>query len=111
MQALHYESAAWSGFHGDVRNVAENVNSMLKARKYGLLHNHLNRQSGGFAAASVFGTFLLVAVNVKQICHFMNAKVALERRAAENHPPRQPPNPSRIEPKFYNDYTGTLVEG
>ncbi|WP_148058348.1 hypothetical protein [Curtobacterium sp. PhB78] len=85
-QALRYKSREWIDFHGYARNLIENGNSMLKAPKYGSLHDHLNRQSRGFASGYVFLTFLLVALNIKQICDFLKAKEIEARRAAENRP-------------------------
>jgi hypothetical protein len=110
-QALRYKSREWSDFHGYARNVVENGNSMLKAPKYGSLHDHLNRQSRGFASGYVFLTFLLVALNIKQICDFMKAKEIEDRRAADNRPPRKPPVQRRRDREFFNDYTGTRPGG
>ncbi len=107
-QALRYKSREWIDFHGYARNLIENGNSMLKAPKYGSLHDHLNRQSRGFASAYVFLTFLLVALNIKQICDFLKAKEIEDRRAAENRPPRKPPILRRRDREFFNEYTGTL---
>ncbi|WIE62679.1 hypothetical protein DEI97_005930 [Curtobacterium sp. MCLR17_032] len=110
-QALRYKSREWTDFHGYARNLIENGNSMLKAPKYGSLHDHLNRQSRGFASGYVFLTFLLVALNIKQICDFLKAKEIEDRRAAENRPPRKPPIQRRRDRKFFNEYTGTLPGG
>ncbi|TCK59230.1 hypothetical protein [Curtobacterium sp. PhB136] len=110
-QALRYKSREWSDFHGYARNMVENSNSMLKAPKYGSLQVHLNRQSRGFASGFVFLTFLLVALNIKQICDFLKAKEIADRRAAENRPPRRPPIQRRRDREFFNDYTGTRPGG
>ncbi|WP_412148182.1 hypothetical protein [Curtobacterium flaccumfaciens] len=76
---------------------------MLKAPKYGSLHDHLNRQSRGLASGYVFLTFLLVALNIKRICDFIKAKEIKDRRAAENRPPRKPPILRRRDCEFFNE--------
>jgi hypothetical protein len=110
-QALRYKSREWSDFQGYARNVVETGNSMLKAPKYGSLHDHLNRQSRGFASGYVFLTFLLVALNIEQICDFMKVNEIEDRRAAANRPPRKPPIQRRRDREFIDDYKGTRPGG
>ncbi|NII40271.1 hypothetical protein E9228_000907 [Curtobacterium flaccumfaciens] len=91
--------------------MVENSNSMPTAPKYGSLHDHLDRQSRGFASGFVFLTFLLVARNIKQICDFLKAKEIADRRAAENRPPRRLPIRRCRDREFFRDYTGTRPGG
>lgn len=110
-QALRYQSKEWREFHRHARNMVEGANSMAKSPKYGALHDHSRRQSRGFAAAFVFLTFILTAMNMKMISDFLREAERDAARAAEGKPPRKPRIQKRRDREYANRYTGTLPGG
>lgn len=110
-QALRYKSKEWRNFHGYARNLSEGGNSMAKSTKYGSLHDDSRRQVRGFAAAQIFMTFLLAAMNIRMICDFVRKLEREEAREKAGKAPRSVPVQKRRDREFANTYTGTLPGG
>ncbi|TSD11615.1 hypothetical protein [Curtobacterium sp. KBS0715] len=110
-QALRYKSKEWRNFHGYARNLSEGGNSMAKSTKYGSLHDDSRRQVRGFAAAQIFMTFLLAAMNIRMICDFVRKLEREEAREKAGKAPRNVPVQKRRDREFANTYTGTLPGG
>jgi hypothetical protein len=106
-QALRYKSKKWRNFHGYARNLSEGGNSMAKSTECGCLHDESRRQARGFAAAQIFMTFLLAAMNIRMICDFVRK---LEREEALEKAGKAPPSvpvQKRRDREFANTYTGS----
>ena len=110
-QALRYKSKEWRNFHGYARNLSEGGNSMAKSTKYGSLHDDSRRQVRGFAAAQIFMTFLLAAMNIRMICDFVRKLEREEAHEKAGKAPRNVPVQKRRDREFANTYTGTLPGG